>query len=74
MTEPKPRYSAWANDSSHLSLMSWIDARRQALLRELAELERQLGYGTESRPTTAHLRDLWQLWRGRCPQCGKVLE
>lgn len=73
MTEPNPRYSTWTNEP-RLSLMSWLDARRQALLRELAELERQLGYGTESKPTTSHLRDLWQLWRGRCPHCGKMLD
>jgi hypothetical protein len=56
-------------------LNAWAAMRRDLLLREVAELEREhLGYGTDNKPTTSELRSFWQKWRGRCPYCGKGLK
>ena len=85
MTEPKPtydvtpapRYPPGALTIETLAdvFTGWAKVRREAILRELAELERNhLGYGRKGKPTTKRLREMWRQWCGRCPHCGKGLE
>lgn len=90
MTEPRPIYAAATPPPAYqfgtltieglaATFTSWADVRRLSLLRELAELERSLGYGKRdsngrrSKPTTSDLRTMWRKWHGRCPECGKEL-
>ena len=55
------------------SPLDYYAARRDGLLRELSVLERELGYGTSDRPTTAMLRKLWRKRVRVCPGCGVEL-
>lgn len=43
-------------------------ARRDALLRELAQIEAELGRS----PTTAEIREAWRRNGGKCSECGAV--
>ena len=45
--------------------------RRDALLLELAGLERTMGYGTRGKPLTNQLRKWFQQTGGFCHNCGK---
>lgn len=73
---PEPRYpfGTLTLEGLAAAFVSHTEARRDALLRELVGLERDLGYGQEGKPTTSRLRKLWRQWCGRCPHCGRGLE
>lgn len=47
-------------DAVLCSLREYYLGRRDALLRELASIERELGYGGSERPTTAQIRNWWR--------------
>lgn len=85
MTEPLPAYQTSTPpvkfafgtltlEGVAAAFVNYASVRREALLRELLELERNLGYGSKEKPTTSTLRANWQRWRGRCPECGKELK
>ena len=42
------------------SLRQYYEGRRDALLRELAAVERELGYGGSKNPTTAQIRNWYR--------------
>jgi len=73
---PRYRYGTLTLEGVVAVFQSWAIVRRDVLLREVAELEKEhLGYGRDKRkPTTSDLRAFWQQHHGRCPHCGKELE
>lgn len=75
-TTPPPRFAFGTLTLEGLAatFTAYSSTRRDAIMRELVEIEKNLGYGKKDKPTTAHLRGLWRKWRGRCPHCGKGLE
>lgn len=48
------------------SMIRVLQARRDALLAEVASIEVELG----TSPTTAEIRKKWARWQGRCGECG----
>ena len=48
------------------SMVRVLQARRDALLSELASVEVELGLS----PTTAEIRALWRRHNGKCTECG----
>jgi len=58
---PRYRYGTLTLEGVVAVFQSWALARREALLKELAELERSLGYGQTGRPPmTSELRAAWR--------------
>lgn len=49
------------------------EEQRDALLKNVAALERSLGYGSRGKPTSKQLRDFYRKTGGYCPHCGKEL-
>jgi len=56
-----------------VSLAAYYDGRRDGLLRELAAVEKEMGLGTEDKPTTAQIRAAWKGRARECPRCGLEL-
>ena len=84
-TTPAPKFTApsvsLTKETSDTLLLNIAEtvarlslARRDALLREVASIEAEHGYGTQEKPSTAQLRARWKKHRGYCPECGKRLE
>ena len=70
-TTPLPQFYCGTLTIENLvaTFQSTLAVRRDAILMELAELERQLG----STPTTSELRGWWRQHQGICPHCGEKI-
>ena len=68
---PRYRYGTLTIENLVATFQSTLAVRRDAMLMELAELERQLGYSNNGNPATSELRAWWRQHQGICPHCGE---
>ena len=70
-TTPSADGACLATLAESMARLLW--ARRDALLRELATIEAELGLGCNGKLTTAQIRERWRECGGHCPECGAKL-